>query len=110
MKTVKKIEISDKLKSAIATGNGCKPDLGIGNKYYLLWDVSGSGNQILEFIEMKAKELVKDFKRDEISVPGIVFGLPLDTFVKVKGHEDFYMVNKKRFKKYIKKAFHKAKV
>lgn len=100
-----------RLKSSIETGNACKPDLSVGNKYYLLWDYNDNANAVLDFISKKVKELVKDKAPGSVSIPGIVFTLPMGVITRYDSYGgQFIMINKKRFKKHIKKAFHRSKV
>lgn len=86
-----------------------KPELGVSNKYYLVWDPKGDSNVVLQFVADKARELVKDFKHGEVSVIGICLKLPTGVITKLPNNEGMFLINKKRFKKHIKKAFHQAK-
>lgn len=100
-----------RLKSSIETGNACKPDLLVSNKYYLLWDRNNDASTVLDFISKKAKELIKDNSPGSVSIPGIVFTLPTGVITRYGSHDgQFIMINKKRFKKHLKKAFHRSKV
>lgn len=83
-------------------GNDLKSFDLMGKEYYAFYNING--DTILEWIERKTEELV-DTKGLYWSICGVVFDLTDKHVFKVSQRDsDLIYVNKKRFKRFIKKS------
>lgn len=91
------------VKAAAALGRNVKSQLGIGKEHYVL--VCTAGDVLLDWVYQKALEFVPSTKTGNFSTSGVVVGLmKKDVFWVPAGNFNVFCINKKRFKRFIKKA------
>jgi len=96
-------KIDSEQRQAVQIGNELKYLDSMGKEYYAFYNINN--DTILEWVERKVKELV-DTKDIYFSVVGVVFDLTDNSVFKVSNRDiALIYVHKKRFKKYVKKAF-----
>ncbi len=95
---------NEKLKTAVASGNHIKSDLGVGKEWHAVWCGHDNG-LILEFIYQKAMSSYPEITKT-VSIVGTfweLFGICKGIF-RHDPDTDTYLVHKRRFKRHLKKA------
>lgn len=94
---------ASEMEQAIRTGRELKDGDRMGKEYYAFYNIKN--DTILEWVEVKVKELVGQRDNQFVSIVGITHYLANNKCFKVSNSDlSLIYVHKKRFKRFVKKA------